>query len=147
MYEIGTWGSLEALLGIALAFRNSVVGKVGATPPPPDPAAHLGIPFAEFAGQVAALDGEDSGTRFEASGAGQSPSEILVRLVAEVGRDPRCVDGALTVEPKATISIRWAAPVDVPQTGIMCHELAPTPGRTSPLPFDVRCRARTAVGT
>ena len=51
MYEIGTWGSLEALLGIALAFRNSVVGKVGPTPPP-DPAAHLGIPFAEFAGQV-----------------------------------------------------------------------------------------------
>ena len=34
MYEIGTWGSLEALLGIALAFRNSVVGKVGATPHP-----------------------------------------------------------------------------------------------------------------
>ncbi len=101
MYEIGTWGSLEALLGIALAFRNSVVGKVGRphppTPPPPDPAAHLGIPFAEFAGQVTALDGEDSGARFEASGAGQSPSEILVRLVAEVGRDPRCVDGALTV--------------------------------------------------
>ena len=112
-----------------------------------DPAAYLGITFAEFAGQVTALDGEDSRMRFEASGAGQSPSEILVRLVAEVGRDPRCVDGALTVEPKATISIRWAAPVDVPQTGIMCHELTPTPGRTSPLPFDVRCRARTAVGT
>ena len=51
MYEIGTWGSLEALLGIALAFRNSVVGKVG-PPHPTDPAAHLGIPFAEFAGQV-----------------------------------------------------------------------------------------------
>ena len=112
-----------------------------------DPAAHLGITFAEFAGQVTSLDGEDSGTRFEASGAGQSPSEILVRLVAGWKESPWCVDGALTVEPKATISIRWAAPVDVPQTGIISYELAPTPGPTSALSFDVRWRARTTVGT
>ncbi len=37
MYEIGTWGPLEALLGIALAFRNSVVGKVGPPHPPTQP--------------------------------------------------------------------------------------------------------------
>ena len=78
---------------------------------------------------------------------GQSPSEILVRLVAGWKESPWCVDGALTVEPKATISIRWAAPVDVPQTGIISYELAPTPGPTSALSFDVRWRARTTVGT
>ena len=88
MYEIGTWGSLEALLGIALAFRNSVVGKVGATPPPPTQPHIWGSHSRSSPARLTALDGEDSGTRFEASGAGQSPSEILVRLVAEVGRDP-----------------------------------------------------------
>ena len=56
-----------------------------------DPAAYLGITFAEFAGQVTALDGEDSRMRFEASGAGQSPSEILVRLVAGWKESPWCV--------------------------------------------------------